>query len=116
MQRYSLLPGTSSLCQTALSRSAVERDTSSPLQSVSSVSGGVSSKVKCPLTSSQNCGLLGHVGVKDEIRCSTVVKSAGLKEASVVNTEYMQIGLVICSGSHSHCHSHTFSHGNVKLM
>ena len=54
--------------------------------------------------------------MKGEIGYWAVVKSAGSKEASVVNTEYPQLGLVIWGGAHSHCHSHTLHHVNLKLF
>ena len=71
---------------------------SSP-ESVSGVSLGISSNIRHQWTPSQDGRLLGHLGVKGEIRHWAVVKSARSKEASVVNTEYMQIGLVISGGS-----------------
>ena len=54
--------------------------------------------------------------MKGEIGSWAVVKSAGSKEASVVNMEYTWLGLVIQVGAHSHCHSYTLHHGNVKLF
>ena len=39
------------------------------------------------------------LGMKGKIGHWAVVKSAGSKGASVVNMEYMWIGLVICGGS-----------------
>ena len=66
---------------------------------VSGISGAISSKVRCQWTPSWNGRLLGHLGVKDEIEHLAAEKSAGSKEASVVNMEYTCIGLVIQDGS-----------------
>ena len=44
------------------------------------------------------------------------MKSAGSKEASVVNTEYTWTGLVMQGESYSHCCSHTLHHGTAKLF
>ena len=57
--------------------------------------GAFSLKVRCQQTPSQNDRLPGHLGVKGEICCWVVVNSARSKEASVVKTEKMWIGLVI---------------------
>ena len=98
MQRYSLLPGTSSSSHTRSSRFAVGRNSLS-----SSVCflhwRGCFVTVRCQQTPSQNIRLVGHLRVKGKIGCWAVVKSAQLKEASVVNNEYTHIGLVIRGGS-----------------
>ena len=99
MQRDFLLSGTGSLSHTGSFRSAVGRGSSSSSEPVSGINGVISLKVRFWQTSSQNGRILGHLGVKDEIGCWAVVKSAGLKEASVVNMEYTWMGLVICGGS-----------------
>ena len=95
MQRYSLLNGIGSSSHTGSSWSTVGRSSSSSSVYVSDIGRGISLKVRHWQTPSWNGRLLGHLGVKGEIRQWAVVKSARSKEASIVNTEYTQIGLVI---------------------
>ena len=99
MQRYSLLSGTGPSFHTGSSRSAVGRGSLSSSESVSGIGIGNSSKVRYWWTPSQNGRLLGCLGVKGEIGHWAVMKSARSKEASVVNMECAQIGLVIQGGS-----------------
>ena len=54
---------------------------------LSSVSGGVSSKVRHWQTPSWNGRLLGCLGLKGETRCLAVVSSARSMEAPAVKTE-----------------------------
>ena len=95
MQIYSLLSATGSSSHTGSSSFAVGRGPLSSSESVSGTGGGISPKGRSHWTPSQNGMLLGCLGMKGQIGCWAVVKSAGSKEASVANTEYMQIGLVI---------------------
>ena len=99
MQRYSLLSGTGSSSHSGSSWSGDGRVSLASSESVSSIGGSISSKVRHWWNPIQNDRLLGGLGVKHEIRYWAEVKSARSKEASVVNMKYMQIGLVIWSGS-----------------
>ena len=67
MERYSLLSGTSSSLHTASSRSAVGRDSSLTSESVSDISEGISSKVRCHQIPSKNGSLRRCLGVKGEM-------------------------------------------------
>ena len=98
MQRYFLLSGTGYSSHIRSSRSAVRRGSLLSSESVSALDKDVLSKVRCQQIPSQNGRLLGHIGVEAEIGHCVMVKSARSKEASVVNMEYMQIGLVIWGG------------------
>ena len=93
MQRYSLLSSTGSSSNTGLSRSAVGRGSSLSTESVSGVSRGILPKVKCQQMPSLNSRLLGYLKMKGG--GLGVVKLTILKETSVVNTEYIWVGLVI---------------------
>ena len=99
MQRYSLLSGTgfsSYMDHQGLQLGGVLHH---PQSLFLALAGVFTSKVRHQQTPSQNERLLGCLGVKGEIGHWAVVKSAGSKEASVLNTEYTQIGLVIWGGS-----------------